>query len=316
MAEKIAEEGSRMKSRLSYFLILVSFTWLFFIIANSTPELDTLFIPDNYMYFYISITLIMISSFFNIIIFWLLIYPHINVKINVIIEVANLYCMSQIVKIIPGRIWGLIYQLSKSSERVPKTAIARVNIDLLILSIIGSLYFGVNIISYYYVAQFLIVFILSSVVFITIVSGGASSILLLIYKVTPPKYEAIIKNITSSKIPRTILAKVIPVYYLSWLTYLIAWYSLGHAYSNIDSHQMILLCGVYTISWVIGLLSAVTPSGIGVREVAFVFIGQGLLDPATLALLALIIRAILTTVDFLLAFLVLIISTYFNKSRP
>ena len=90
----------------------------------------------------------------------------------------------------------------------------------------------------------------------------------------------------------------------SWTFYFLAWQALGRAFPDATGQDMLLLCATYTIAWVIGFLSLVTPSGLGAREAAFL-----LLSPADnlagLAVLALLVRFWLLLIDVVLCLLFL-----------
>ena len=60
-----------------------------------------------------------------------------------------------------------------------------------------------------------------------------------------------------------------------------------------------VLCALYVIAWMAGYFSLVTPSGLGVRELVFVFLAHRF-PPDAVAGLAIFGRAMLLVADILL----------------
>ncbi|QNH11641.1 hypothetical protein HEP75_01062 [Xanthomonas sp. SI] len=60
----------------------------------------------------------------------------------------------------------------------------------------------------------------------------------------------------------------------SWLVYLLAWSAYGVAWPGLTAVDGIWLCGIYTAAWFVGYISLITPSGIGVRELMFVLMAS------------------------------------------
>ena len=68
----------------------------------------------------------------------------------------------------------------------------------------------------------------------------------------------------------------------------------------LDSNIVFLLAAAYTISWIIGFVTLVTPGGLGIREVSFVLICSQYLSQHHASFLSLFLRIWLILVDLLL----------------
>ena len=93
--------------------------------------------------------------------------------------------------------------------------------------------------------------------------------------------------------------RILLVYLLFWLLYLISWVMIGKVFPAIQLN-FILIASTYTISWIVGFLSVFTPSGLGIREASFVYISS-VMGAGHLAFLAVFIRIWLTMIDVILA---------------
>jgi len=85
----------------------------------------------------------------------------------------------------------------------------------------------------------------------------------------------------------------------SWLVYFLAWACFGMAWPGLDAADGIWLCALYTAAWLAGYLSMVSPSGIGVRELVFVGLAHNFPTDAV-AGLAIFGRVMLLLVDIVL----------------
>ena len=90
----------------------------------------------------------------------------------------------------------------------------------------------------------------------------------------------------------------------SWGIYFVAWTFFDQAWPTLSGLDLIELCALYTLAWLFGFLSMITPAGLGVREGAFALLAPELPADA-LVLLMIVARLWLFAVELvlLLAFL-------------
>jgi hypothetical protein len=74
------------------------------------------------------------------------------------------------------------------------------------------------------------------------------------------------------------LARITALFAVSWAVYLAAWNLLGWVFHSFARVDFISLCAYYTLASIIGILSVLTPAGLGVREAAFVLLAGGSVD--------------------------------------
>ncbi len=88
----------------------------------------------------------------------------------------------------------------------------------------------------------------------------------------------------------------------SWVLYFSAWTFLGKAWPAFSGLDLIKLCALYTLAWLFGFLSMITPGGLGVREGAFAVLAHGL--PADALVLLMVVARLWMFIVELSLFLV------------
>jgi len=66
---------------------------------------------------------------------------------------------------------------------------------------------------------------------------------------------------------------------------------------SIDGSDAVAMCGVFTLSWLLGYVSFLTPSGLGVREAALVWLLRPYVDTGTAVLIAVVSRVAMMIVE-------------------
>lgn len=94
-------------------------------------------------------------------------------------------------------------------------------------------------------------------------------------------------------------------FFASWVIYACAWMALGASISGVSAIDGLVLCALYSLAWAMGFLVFVTPSGLGVRELAFAALASDY-SPELVVYLALVARLGLLSADMLLGVLSLL----------
>lgn len=215
---------------------------------------------------------------------------------------ARLLFVGQMIRHLPGRFWGLVYQVGEAGEKLPVRVLLRTNVDFMLLSLFFGVVVPLGVLLYFRFGIGEAVIFGSGALWIMawfMKRDYLGAGLAVLGRWLPTKLSLYITadagSFTALKIAR------ICSYFLSqWFFYLLAWHLLGKALPGLENAPMLLLCALYFIAWAIGFLSLVTPSGIGVREAVFVFMSFSLADPATLSYLAVFARIWLLLTDIIL----------------
>jgi hypothetical protein len=103
--------------------------------------------------------------------------------------------------------------------------------------------------------------------------------------------------------------KAISWYAASWIIYGLAWATFGSSLPGVGALDGLILGALYSLAWVAGFVVIVTPSGLGVRELAFVALAHDF-PPEVVAYTAVVARLGLLCSDLLLGLLSLCIERW------
>ena len=231
------------------------------------------------------------------------------------LQSCSIFFNSQIVKNLPGRIWGVVYQINHNSlEKANKREVIQANLEQTILSLTGSFSFFIA----FFVCN--LDFIYSSIIFLlflALLSIAWSNrlpynILNKLVEITPKLNQ--IKDYKLEAPDRDVTTKCCLIHASSWLFYTAAWHALLLSLGKGDLHDTITILASYSGAWIIGFLSLVTPSGVGVRESSFVIIGSLQYPVEYLALIAIISRVWLLAIELALS-IILTFMVYNNEKH-
>lgn len=229
------------------------------------------------------------------------------------LELAHLYFTGQLMKHVPGRIWGVAYQ---SYIGRGTTMAEWVSVNSVYMILISGFGFWVVSSSVAFSARWhwgaATVVIGAGVYWFTWQRGLLEFLLSGARKVrlTP------IQRLCDAMRPFVNVGGRLKVQFgawmaASWLVYFLAWASFGMAWPGLSAAGGVQLCAFYTAAWMVGYLSLITPSGIGVRELTFVLLANQFPGDAVAAM-AVLGRVVLLLVDLVLGAIFIIFrgSTY------
>ena len=271
----------------SVFLMGAGIGWVVYLLASTVGEVSR-FVPDSIGWLMVSTFLVALSIGMMVIIFGLFLNSDADRRYPPAL-IARLHIAGQLLRYLPGRLWGLAFQISTSRETIPAARLARANLDFMIFSVIGSLSIGFVLLAYqglwpWWTAAIALVgggLILSGMFL-----GGAKRILLCVGRCLPGRAQRICELLSMGQPTLARLGAIAAIFIASWAVYLAGWSMLGHVYQSFVRVDFISLCAYYTLASGIGIVSVLTPAGLGVREAAFVILAAGSADRETAAFFA------------------------------
>ena len=185
---------------------------------------------------------------------------------------AHLFFTGQLMKHLPGRIWSIAYQ-SAAGQRASVSQWVGLTIIHMGLTIFFATGASISIIAWQHNWLTGIAAIaLGALTYSIIWNRKITNAILDAAQKIPTKF--IRKTILTIKPYATadidLKAKVLIYFTTSWAIYFTAWASYGAAWPGLIAADGVLLCAYYTLAWLAGYLSFVSPSGLGVRELAFI----------------------------------------------
>lgn len=217
------------------------------------------------------------------------------------------FTQSQIVKYIPGRFWGVMFQASTISQNIQKRDVWIVNLyELLITN-------GFNLLI---AVVACLIFVPFSLLGKLIIFSVGSILCFVLYR----KCDVILKLLkTDSQIFKKytvlfngkLITKIFALLVMEWLLYISMWVSL--CFQQFSVLEIVLIAINYAVALVVGILFFIVPNGLVVREATFISIGKYLgWDMEFLIVYGLFVRLLFMSGDFILYVITLI----FDKIMP
>jgi hypothetical protein len=214
---------------------------------------------------------------------------------------AHLYFTGQLMKHLPGRIWGVAYQ-STTGHKATLVEWVGVTTVYMVLTAGFALWVSASVLGFMLGLPWGV---------LALVAGSATYGLL--WRVTPLtvlldllcriRVHALVRLCNALRafadVDKGFKRTVLYWFAASWLVYLLAWAGYGLAWPDLTAADGIWLCAIYTVAWFAGYVSLVSPSGVGVRELVFVLLAHRF-PPDAVAGMAVLGRVTLLAVDVLL----------------
>lgn len=295
---------------LSWFFVLAGFFWIGWLIFREGGRLWEHLIAASWQWLSVSLILGTISMLPSAAIFFLLLQEQPNLHLS-LRYVTRLMYIGQVIRHLPGRFWGVVYQVNTSRERIPPLTTIKVNVDFTLIFLAFNTIFPTSIVLFYTINHLIAVifFLVGSLLLgLGLRLDWARQGVAMAQKWLPRRFSNTLANylsVQNGAYSWRSIGQIWLLLVLSWGCYLFAWQTLAKLFPLLADENMILLCATYSIAWVVGFLSMVTPAGLGVREAVFVFLATTLTTPADMALLSLFVRVWLLVIDFLLFVFVL-----------
>lgn len=298
-----------MKKIITYSFISLTAIWITWLIFRDFPLIlshISKWSLTNSLWLTISISLGIISMIFQAWILQTLLFQNTG-QIYHLTVLARHFYTGQIIRYIPGRFFGVLYQTHKMKKDISAYAIIRSNMELMLFSLIANTSIGALLIIAFN-APILLTIGLAIMCILFLLGylklNGFDLILRGLTPILPEKIKPVIeKSFSKACLSKKIILKITFTYLLSWLFYLLAWMILSKVFPAFNLRQIIQLCGVYTLSWAVGFISMLTPGGFGIREAIFIYFGQPILNNSELAFFSIFLRFWLMTIDIFMALL-------------
>ncbi len=213
---------------------------------------------------------------------------------------AHAYASAQIARYLPGKIFGLMLESSILHRRVPAGAILAANLVQMLMIYAWSTALGTSIIWAWHAGSALPLILIPAALAVLWWAHHAAWA------------ERTVPHISRRLRPRATVVASVPVHAnatgataliaVQWLPFIVLWHLLAGASAGWNGAAVLASC--YLLSSIFGSLLLVVPSGVVVREAAFVSLGLFCgFDAAELLSWSLIVRMLLTAGDLLCALL-------------
>lgn len=219
------------------------------------------------------------------------------------IELAHFYFSGQVLKHLPGRVWGIGYQWASSPAAIGGfRGWLLANVMHLLLGMFFVLWCAASVLAF---ARALPLGAVAVAVGLALYAAGWSIVRFATQHSWPSwlseRVSALRDGMNDALRVATpaLRARVFALFLVSSACFYLSWYCYGESWPLLGGSAGVRMCAYYLIAWLIGYLSLLTPSGLGVRELAFAWLAQDF-PGDSIAYMAAIGRGSLLGVDLLL----------------
>lgn len=216
-------------------------------------------------------------------------------------SLAHLYFTGQLMKHLPGRVWGLAYQ-SVSGHQATLAEWFSVSVMFMMLASFFALAVSGTVLGFAldWRRGVAVLAIGLGVYFL----GWNRRALLVLLDFLGKLPSRAVRRIADAlrafaDVDPPFKLRILCWFVANWLIYLISWAGYGLAWPGLTISDGVWLCALYTLAWFVGYVSLISPSGIGVRELVFVLLAHRF-PPDAVAGMAVLGRFMLLVVDVIL----------------
>ncbi len=283
---------------ISRLIIGAGFGWLAILVVREASTIRELFRVINGMWVAGSFVAGAVYLLLAAMVFGILLSLHGQRPFR-FIYVARLLFVGQMLRHIPGRLWGVVYLINETRRDVPPVVMLRANVDFMALTLVFHMLMSLTLYLFFYVGfwKSLVcpLFGLYGVVlaFRRDCIGACLSLIARWFPTRwlPEKLSGIAEGMQETKpMGWTDASKIVLLLITMGSVYLLGWYALARSLPELEHSTIWALCAAYSIAWISGYLSIVTPSGVGVREAVFMMLGSNVMELPSVALLSVFIR--------------------------
>lgn len=282
-----------MKNLFGYLIIAVLMGFLFWNIFRNWEEIRSF--PWRFEYINLLALLIFTALIYPVnILSWHLLTRAMDINLSFVSN-AKIWMFSNLGRFLPGRVWQYptrVYLLSR--EGVSKSqAIAVVVMEAFFILLTGSLsvilvvLFGELPLS----GEVKIIFSSIAIVFLLLIvysKGLFRKVLLLLSKVSKKEL-----NLNIASVPLEFIPQIIFVFLLQFVVSGVILFILASSATDLDLTLLPVFIGVYALSWLLGYVTLITPSGLGVQEASIVALLSFMMPFPLASVIAIFFRIIL-----------------------
>lgn len=219
-----------------------------------------------------------------------------------LLEMGHLYFTAQLLKHVPGRIWGIGYQWTLGRDFFTLSTWVWANILHMILAMYFSIWFAVIVMTADHSVRGCIGVLLLGILAYFFIWNMVSIVGNWKWISSLGARHAWFKAgfppaLTKANAP--LQARIFILLFTSWVLYFLSWYASGQAYASLGGWNGVRMCAYYLVAWFVGYVTLISPSGLGVRELVFVWLAKDY-APDAVALMAIVGRVNSLLVDILL----------------
>ena len=288
----MAKINNPIRRWVSRGIVAAGVAWIVVVFLGEAAELKQDFVVESYAWLGFTIVAGCIALLITVPIFRTMLVIHTGSLLS-LGPVARLFFVAQMLRHLPGRFWGVMFLVNETLDEVSATAMVRANIDFMFYSIAFNLLtagFLVTAVTVDATIALLLAILGIATLCFALQADLLGRIAARFGRLLPSRLREFTGAAVRPHIPWASAIKVSVLFVLVWLCYLCVWWAFPKIFAVLDEVNIWLLCASYSLAWVIGYVSMITPGGLGVREAGFFALASPLMGLAELTFLAVFIR--------------------------
>lgn len=283
----------------------ISLLLVIFLLADARSEIAAQLSRLNIGFLLLGLGLGMTATFVGFLSFAAILVPMLDAPMR-LGRLGHLHFTAQLLKHLPGRVFGIAYQIGAGREGSSAAWIAANGLHILLTLYTACVVSACVLLWPSHPAGAAIVLAAGSAAWLLAWRSPLPQRLLRWSEGKHGRVHRLVRSLTTpmSRLGNGDHLRILGWMMISWIAYFLAWAAYGLAATDLGALEGVLMSARYNLAWLVGYVTLVTPSGIGIREAAFLAMGDGF-SASQLAYGVLIGRLSLLLIDFMLGLIFL-----------
>lgn len=297
-----------MLKRLRPLMLALGLAFMIVLLMHSWDELKLRFSTLIMPLFILSVVVATAGNFSTSMFFQFLLNKY-GARINGQLS-HQIFFYGQIAKYIPGKIWGIIYQSMMLQSQGTTSGVVFANLDLVVMQITMCAF----------IALTLLVVTTSLVPGIAFLVAGLVVCVLLTRSCIFFKLISVIPVYSKLRCtckPNDALVGVVGYYFIFGATYFGGHFLMLMSVFDFTANESLTYVAFLGLSWIIGVVTLISPAGLGIRELVFLSLAQTVSSDVsldTIAAIAVVARFWLIMQELLGVSLIALYKVYRKRS--
>ena len=285
---------------LAYAISMAALAWVVLLWWDHWPKVLELVSAGDRLGMAVGLLLAIASGYANFVAFAILARKLIAGSLR-LRELSHLYFVAQLLKHLPGRVWGIGYQAVVARKQGAPARWVVANLVHMAAASYVALAMAVGVIvwnsAWGPLSSVVLSILLAGAFFLALPTGGW----LQSWLSTRSGWRARAGGVLALfKLDQSSWALVLVAFIVAGLLHYGSWVMYAGVIGLDDLDAALTLCALYMLAWFAGYVAFLTPSGIGVRELVFMALATGF-DPEVVAVMTVFGRASFLAVDVLIS---------------
>ncbi len=301
----------RTKKLASLVLLVSGLVFILFLVQRSWGQIVELLGQANWLLFVVSVFVGITGTLASSMLFRVLLEKH---GLYLPSDTTHrIFYFGQVAKYVPGKVWGILYQIAAVDKQGASVGVTSTNLDLMLVTILTNVSIAVALLVAPVTVPGSIGILLLGILMALVVSASPATGKLL-RRLMPKTYVQ--GPALSSPDWKALFFRIGTYYIVVLITDVLSYFLMMNAVFGFTLQESTNYMAYLLIAWVAGVFAILVPAGVGVRELVFIGFGVTMMTNVSIELLgsiAVISRIWQITQDLVVAAIVLVVGVVKNR---